>query len=115
MGLIAGALGSSASSTSGGTVTDPTFQKAHPTLFAFLTVTEEDGKKRTPSSLVVFAEGSEFKACLTEKDANLKLWRSAETFQGLFKALETALASGQADWRRGYDSGGNGKPPGRRK
>ncbi len=115
MGLISGAIGAAATPARGGTVSDAAFQKAHPVLFAFLTLTEEDGVRRTPSSLVLFTEGTEFKACLTERDANLKLWRSAETFQGLLKAFETALASGQADWRRGHDPGSNGKPPGRRK
>jgi hypothetical protein len=115
MGLIAGALGSSGLAAAASPVSDPAFQKAHPVLYAFMTLEEEDGKKRTPSSLVLFVEGGEFKACLSEKDANLKLWRSSGTFQGLLKSLETALASGQADWRRGYDPGGNGKPPRRKK
>ncbi len=115
MGLISNAIGASLPSAGGGKVADPAFEKAHPTLFAFMTVEEEDGKKRTPSSLVLFAEGGEFKACLTEKDANLKLWRSADTFQKLLGALEKALASGQADWRRGFDSGANAKPSRRKK
>lgn len=115
MGLISGAIGSSAGAASGGTVSDPAFQKAHPTLYAFMALTEEDGVKRTPSSLVLFTEGNEFKACLSEKDANLKLWRSAETFQGVLKALETALASGNADWRRGYDPGASGNGSRRKK
>lgn len=102
MGLIAAALGSSANAASAGPATDPVFEKSHPVLFAFMTVLEEEGKARSPSSLVVFAEDGIWKGCLTEKDANLKLWRTGETLQKLLASLEKALASGQADWRRGW-------------
>lgn len=102
MGLISAALGASASAATGGKASDPALEKRCPTLHAFMTLTEEDGKPRSPSSLVVFTEDGQWKGCLTEKDANLKLWRSADTLEKLLGALEKALASGQADWRKGW-------------
>lgn len=109
MGLISDALGSVGAGTADEPVTDPAFQKAYPTLFGFLTVTEEDGKPRTPSSLLIFTQEGQFKGLVTEKDANLQLWRSSPLFQDLLKSLEKALASGNADWRRGRDQGPPGK------
>jgi len=102
MGLISSALGPAASTAAGGKAADPGLEKKCPTLHAFMTLTEEDGKPRSPSSLVIFTEDGQWKACLSEKDANLKLWRSADTMEKVFLALEKALASGQADWRKGW-------------
>jgi len=109
MGLISAALGSSASATAGGKASDPALEKKCPTLHAFMTLIEEDGKPRSPSSLVLFTEDGQWKACLTEKDANLKLWRSADTLEKVLLALEKALVSGQADWRKGWQDKGQVK------
>lgn len=109
MGLITQALGSAVATAPGVKATDAAFDKAHPTLHAFMTEVEEDGKPRSPSSLVIFTEDGVWKGCLSEKDAGLQLWRTGETFQKLLGALEKALAGGNADWRRKYDPGANGK------
>lgn len=109
MGLISAALGSAPSAATGVKASDPAMEKRMPTLHAFMTETKEDGKDRSPSSLVVFTEDGQWKACLTEKDANLKLWRSADTFEKVLQALEKALSSGQADWRKGWEAKGQAK------
>jgi hypothetical protein len=110
MGLISAALGAAASEARGAVAIDPVFEKQCPTLFAFMTVTEEDGKPRSPSSLVVFTEDGQWKGCLSEKDAGLQLWRTGETLQKLLGSLEKALAGGNADWRRRYVPEGKGRP-----
>jgi len=109
MGLISAALGSSASSAAGQAAADPAWKKEYPTLHAFMTALEEDGKERSPSSLVIFTEEGLWKACLSEKDANLQLWRTGETVAKLLGAIEKALAGGNADWRKRYAPEGKGK------
>ncbi len=111
MGLISQALGQAVNGAVSAKATDPVMEKQCPTLFAFMTETEEDGKPRSPSSLVVFTEDGLWKACLSEKDASLQLWRTGETFQKLLGALEKALASGNADWRKKWTPGAKEKPP----
>jgi hypothetical protein len=109
MGLISAALGSAAASAKGEVAKDAAMSKECPVLHAFMTQLEEDGKARTPSSLVVFTEDGVWKGCLTDRDANVKLWRTGDNVQKLLQAFEKALASGQADWRRGYDPAKAGK------
>jgi len=109
MGLISAALGSAATDAKGAVASDATLEKACPTLHAFMTAVEEDGKPRSPSSLVVFTEDGVWKGCLSEKDAGLQLWRTGDTLQKLLGALEKALAAGNADWRKRYAPEGRGK------
>jgi hypothetical protein len=115
MGLISSALGAAAGAASGEKAADKELLKVCPTLHAFMCDVEEDGKARSPSSLVVFTEDGQWKGCLTEKDANLKLWRSGESFQKLLQAFEKALASGNADWRKGFVQGQARRPSGKKK
>jgi len=106
MGLITAALGAAASEAKGAKAHDAAMEKVTPVLHAFMCEVEEDGKPRSPSSLVIFTEEGSFKACLTEKDAGLQLWRSADSLQKVLLALEKALAGGNADWRKKFVPGG---------
>lgn len=106
MGLISAALGSAVGAAKGEAAKDAAMLKEFPVLHAFMTQLEEDGKARTPSSLVIFSEDGVWKGCLTERDANVKLWRTGDSINKLLQAFEKALASGQADWRRGFDPKG---------
>jgi len=109
MGLISAALGAAASTAKGQPATDAALEKTCPTLHAFMTLLEEDGKAREPSSLVVFTEDGCWKGCLTEKGAGLTLWRTAESLQKLLQAFEKALVGGQADWRKKFVPDAKGK------
>jgi hypothetical protein len=109
MGLISQALGAAAQTVKGAKASDPALEKTCPTLHAFMCEVEEDGKPRSPSSLVVFTEEGSWKVCLTERDAGLQLWRTAETLQKALQAIEKALAGGNADWRKKFVPGPRGK------
>jgi hypothetical protein len=111
MSLISDALGPAATSSQGVVASDPALEKSCPVLHAFMTAVEEGGKPRSPSSLVVFTEDGVWKGCLSEKDAGLQLWRTADSLQKLLSALEKALAGGNADWRRRYVPEGKAKAP----
>jgi hypothetical protein len=109
MGLISSALGTAAKDAAGQAAQDAAFEKQCPVLFAFMTVLEEEGAAREPSSLVIFTEDGAWKGCLSEKNAGVQLWRTADSFQKLLQALEKALASGQADWRKRFNPDTRGK------
>jgi len=109
MGLISQALGATASGAANAVASDPAMEKQFPTLHAFMTAIEEDGRPRSPSSLVVFTEDGQWKGCLSEKDIGLQLWRTGDTLQKLLGSIEKALASGQADWRKKYSPDQRGK------
>ncbi len=115
MGLISQALGKAANGVAASKATDAVMEKQCPVLFAFMTETEEEGKPRSPSSLVIFTEDGLWKGCLSEKDSSLQLWRTGETLQKLLGALEKALASGNADWRKKWTPGGKEGPSRKKK
>jgi len=80
---------------------DKDVSQVAPTLHAFLTQGEDDdGKERQVSTLLVFAEEGVWKACLSERDHDLTLWASAETFWGLLEALEGRLTESPVEWRK---------------
>jgi hypothetical protein len=80
---------------------DAEFTRRWPCVSLLMTALRDDaGKVRTVATLTVVCEDGSFKAGLKERDQQLSLWRSGETMQGVLDALETALESGTADWKR---------------
>lgn len=79
---------------------DKDFKASYPTLWAWMTDDAwKGGEARQRSSLLVFAEEDELKACLMNKDDQLSLWASARSFTDLLVCLETRLKDSKADWR----------------
>jgi hypothetical protein len=64
----------------------------------------EDGASRETSTLLVFVEDGRVKACLNDRQEERSLWVSSTSFLGALAALEDALRSGGADWRRSFRS-----------
>lgn len=84
----------------GGDPVDPKFEKAYPTLWQYLSAKVwPDGEVRKRSSLVVFAEDSMLKGCLSDRDTDSSLWAASGTFTGLLEALEGRLTEDIPEWR----------------
>lgn len=80
---------------------DPAFAKSCPALFEFLTALEwESDVPRVAGTMLVFMDGSLWKACLTDKDQALYAFISADTFESLLKTVNASLISGKVDWRK---------------
>lgn len=79
---------------------DMTWQASVPLLHAMLTITQVNGKPRETSSLLLFCEDGLFKACLNDRGNARTLWASGGTITALLEALEKALATGEAAWRK---------------
>jgi len=80
---------------------DEEFAREYPTLYIFLSATEDDqGKPRTVSTLMVFIEGGMAKAMLKERDHDASLWVSSSSILGVFAAMEGALCKQPIDWRK---------------
>jgi len=78
---------------------DPGFQATWPAIWEYLTCLLIGDKGREAATLIVCAEEGQVKLCLSDRETNRVLWRTAETFQGAMDALERALEAGAKDWR----------------
>lgn len=84
-----------------------------PTLHEFLTLSSlPDGRSRSVSTLLVFTDGGLWKAVLNERDAELALWATAESLQGVLAELEARLTAPCVDWRPQRRTGASGGPRG---
>jgi hypothetical protein len=80
--------------------TDEAFGVEYPILYALMTETSTDGKtKRQTSSVTLFTQDGMWKACVVEKDADVSLFGSADTFLGALANLEARLDAPIVDWR----------------
>lgn len=94
----------------GGGFDDPGFAKKFPLLYEQLTETSfEGGEARITSSIILFAEEGSLKACLSERNDHCSLWATANTLEGVMKALEAALTTGNPQWRKQKPGGGKKK------
>ena len=88
---------------SGGGVSgmDVTLASTCPTLACYLGADSwPDGEVRQRSTLIVFYEEGQYKACLSDKDTCMTLWASARSFEGVPEALEARLTEDSPDWRK---------------
>jgi hypothetical protein len=77
------------------------FAKDYPALWEYLSaVSWEDGTSRETSTVLLFTEDGRVKACLHDRAEARSLWSSGEGVEGALGALEHALETGQAEWRR---------------
>lgn len=85
--------------------------KSWPTLVEYLTVTAyPDGQPRVPSALVIVADASGWRGCLSDKDNQRSLWKVSPTLEGLLLALEEAAASDDpGQWRQSAEGKWKGK------
>lgn len=90
-------------------VKDPAFAKLYPTLWDFLTVTVIDGEARETATMNLFLHQGDLKSFLNDRQTRQSLCVTSDTVQGVFEALEAALASDNPGWRS-LDSGPQSKP-----
>lgn len=106
-GKLSAALAGLPAGGAGGVAGDSDFLERFPVLHEFITATSDDaGAARKTATLMLFSEDGRFRAVLHERQHGLSLWRDADSVQGCFEGLETALASGRAEWRKDAKSRG---------
>lgn len=60
-----------------------------------------DGSKREPSSLIIVADPSGWRVCLSDKDNGRVMWKVADALQDALLAIEMALMEeDQSSWRK---------------
>jgi len=86
-------------------------REAWPNLLEYLTVDKyPDGSKREVSSLVILADATGWRGCLSDKDNGRTLWRTATTVEGLLLALEEAAGlDDESQWRQSAAAKWKGK------
>lgn len=72
-----------------------------------------DGLAREPSCLIIVADGSGWRGCLSDKDNQRTLWKTAATIEDLLLMIETALQEDDpAAWRQSSAAKFKGKKRG---
>jgi hypothetical protein len=87
----------------GGVIQQPAEEWAaeYPHVWEFISLDKwEDGSPRIPGSITLFAEDGAWKACLNDKGMQLVAFVTARSAEGLFEAMQGALMTGLADWRK---------------
>lgn len=79
-----------------------------PTLNAYLTVRELNGKPRKTATLTFWVEDWGIKAVFSDRENKRKLWAEASSLIDLLKALESRLTADQVDWRSDAGTKWNG-------
>lgn len=73
---------------------------AYPALWEWLTATSyDDGSPRQTSTLLIFVEDGQCKACLSDRDEDCSGWASGATLEGVMESLDARLTAGTLDWR----------------
>lgn len=71
-----------------------------PLLREYLCTTRwDDGKPRQTATLLLVTEMGAWKACLNDRACSRSLWVTAESYQGVLRAVEDALGSATPGWR----------------
>lgn len=79
---------------------DAEFAEQYPTLFTFMAQeTDDAGKPRQTSTLLLLVEQGQAKGCLKERDHDVSLWVSAGSILGVLAALEKGLNASPVAWR----------------
>lgn len=79
--------------------TDP-FADLYPATWGYLTaLTWPDGSPRETASVTVFLQEGLLKVCCRDRANGRICFAAAEGWEGLWLALEAALAADKADWR----------------
>lgn len=80
---------------------DVAFQSSYPALSEFLTVAVyPDGSPRQLSTLTLFRDDGQWKACLNDKDNGTVLFVTENTYGTLLEALEILLQEERPPWRK---------------
>lgn len=71
----------------------------YPAIAEYLTQTAVGHATRITSTVLLMADDGVFKVCLSDRETDQVCWASAETWEGVWEALERSLANGSACWR----------------
>lgn len=77
------------------------WEEKYPAICEYMTaVVFGDGSPREPSTLTFCVEDGKLKGCVNDRAGKASLWRSGDSMEEVLEALEAALRSPQAVWRR---------------
>jgi len=82
------------------TVTDPFMEQSAPLLHALLTLTSWKGDKRTPATLILFAEDGRYKVTVNDRQSARVAFVTLDSTEGMLEYLESLLADDGLEWRK---------------
>lgn len=80
--------------------TDESFSNEYPALWEYLSLDWLEGSERLTSTLGLSIDCGQWKARLADRDNGMVCFVSGASYEDTLRALEAALAAGEADWRR---------------
>jgi len=81
-------------------LSDSSWSKEHPALAEYLLSDEyPDGEVRQTSTILLFCEAGEVRACLNDRDQGRSLWATGTSVEAAFLALELRCQDEKAEWR----------------
>jgi len=88
-----------------------TDQGDYPLILEYLTSTVfDDGSAREPSAMIIVADASGWRGCISDKDNGRTLWKAASSVGELLVTLELALSEDDPSaWRQAAGAKGKGK------
>lgn len=89
---------------------DTEFAKKHPALTDFISCTQLDGEPRKTATLSIFFDLGQLKCFLNDRHEGQSLCVVADTFTGLWEALEATITSDDPGWRLLTPQGAQRKP-----
>lgn len=79
---------------------DAAWEKAFPATYEWMTQTTfPDGETRETTTLFLFVEGGQVKACINDRSSRGVLWAGESSLKELWEAVEALLRDSKAPWR----------------
>jgi len=79
---------------------DPIMKKSMPTLYDYLSqISFPDGPARKTATLKIFTQDGRVKVFINDYEEEQSICVSADTWEGLWKAVEGVLSDPDAEWR----------------
>ena len=79
---------------------DEEFRAEYPRIHEYLTTTAwEDGSARETSTILLFAEGHQFKVCINDRSTGMAAFLTGDTIKEVLRSLDTDLEQERVNWR----------------
>lgn len=90
--------------------TECLWAQQHPAIWEYLNeLTWPSGKPRDGATLLVMVDDGKVKVCLNDRANQRSTWSSGDTFTGALGALEEAIQTESAEWRKSRPGPRGGK------
>ena len=85
------------------------FAKDCPAVYEYLTMDRyPDGGERQVATLIIFLEEGRWKGCLSDRESDRTLWKTADTIEDMLLEMDADIQEGGTGFRRSTQRKGKG-------